>query len=182
MTTAPCHKTRNRSFIQPTAQDSPANRAAIKTCEHCPILKECAAAALTSGNTLNPGYSGPAQGVIQAGVICRGDIATAMELSMIAGVPMPDYAAETRARASTQCINCEKPMVPWTRGEVPEGYVMHRGRNYCTECRAAYDEALIKERRSRGLIKDTDRKRHHKLTDHSGGDIYIDDNQLTLFG
>jgi len=55
-------------------------------------------------------------------------------------------------------------MVRWHRGVTPEGYVMHRGRGYCTGCRAAYNAELKAERERTGdkprLRKIIDRKRH----------------------
>lgn len=185
MPTPPCHRSKNRSFTHPTAKDSAANRAAIKICEHCPIRKQCAADALTAGDTLDSGYSAPAQGVIQAGVVCRGDITTAIELSLIAEIAMPDYNERARIKASAQCKHCERPMVPWTRGEVPEGYVMHRGRNYCTDCRAAYSAELAAEKRRPTLSKDIDRRNHHSVNmpaPRKNTPAAPQADQLSLFG
>lgn len=164
---APCHASKNRAFINPTPNDSPDNRRAISMCNACPIIRECAELALTSGNTLKPGFAGPAQDVIQAGVVCRGDLSTAFALAAVAGQPVPDYQSmetERRAEAPDECVHCEQPMVPWRRDKstIPEGYREHHARGYCSECRVAYKEALEAEPPSgRGLCKEIDRKRHH---------------------
>ena len=182
MAKAACHKTKNRAFITPTAHDSPANRAAIKICQHCPISRECAEQALTSGDTLQGGYSAPAVGVIQAGVLCRGDITTALELALIAGVVVPDYSERGRARAAEYCRHCEQPMVPWTRDEVPSGYRMHYAANFCTECRTAYREYRERNPGDSREIRKTAARRAQgaEAADSSEKSAPID--QLTLFG
>lgn len=65
-------------------------------------------------------------------------------------------------------------MVPWTRGQVPEGYVMHRGRGYCTECRRAYNAALKNVDRAPGLTRPVDRR--HGYSPLS----YIDARRATI--
>lgn len=134
-------------------------------CEECPIRRECAEKALTSGASLDGGYSAPAVGVIQAGVYCDGTDRAAYELSIIAGVPAPERRDSTpRNPVGDRCRECGKPMVRWHRGITPEGYVMHRGRGFCTGCRAAYNAELKAEREANGdppkLRKIIDRKRH----------------------
>ena len=182
MASAACHKTKNRAFITPTAHDSPANRAAIKICEQCPIRRECAEQALTSGDTLQGGYSAPAVGVIQAGVLCRGDITTALELALIAGVAVPDYSELGRARAAEYCRHCEHPMVPWTRDEVPSGYVMHYAANFCTECRAAYREYRERNPGDSSGIRKTAARRAQGAGAADSAENSTSINQLTLFG
>lgn len=143
MDQALCINTNLQGFINPTDNDSPRNRAAIEVCKNCPVIKECAKLALTAGTTLKPGLSGPAQGVIQAGIVCRGDLSTAFLLAKIAETDIPDYGAlenTRRGSAPPECHHCEKPMTKWTRNheEIPEGYVMHYARGFCVQCRAAY--------------------------------------------
>lgn len=130
-------------------------------CDLCPIRTQCATQALTAGTSLDGGHPAPASGVIQAGVICQGDDMTAWTLAQIAGVPLPEYEGRRRATAADHCTNCHAPMVRWTRDQVPEGYVMHHARGFCTGCRAAYTVAYPPSRRRRDrLQKITDRKRH----------------------
>lgn len=184
MAKAACHKTKNRAFITPTAHDSPANRAAIKICQQCPIRRECAEQALTSGDTLQSGYSAPAVGVIQAGVLCRGDITTALELALIAGVAVPDYSERGRARAAEYCRHCEQPMVPWTRDSVPDGYVMHRGRNFCTNCRKAYAAELKRDVKRPTLAGEINRNKPittQKVSEKNTQPIPKEEHQLSLF-
>lgn len=179
-----CNKSPLRSFIAPTPHDSPQNRAAQRICARCPLIRECAEAALTAGNTLKPGFSGPAQGVIQAGVVCRGDLTTAFQLAMIAGVAVPDYQSIERVRrtqAPPECAHCEKPMHRWTRHTevIPDGWVMHYAGGFCTECRAAYREwRKAHPSESRGLRKMIDRKRHHNFERPAP---VVDPGQMELF-
>lgn len=179
---AACHKTKNRAFITPTAHDSPANRAAIKICQQCPMRRECAERALTSGDTLQSGYSAPAVGVIQAGVLCRGDITTALELALIAGVAVPDYSERGRARAAEYCRHCEQPMVPWTRDRVPDGYRMHYAANFCTECRTAYREYREQNPNNTRELRKTADRRAQSAAASDSAQKNDPITQLTLFG
>lgn len=163
---APCHRSRIRGFIDPQAPDHSV-RAAIAVCEACPIRRECARDALTAGNSLDGDFTRPAGAVIQAGIVCHGDQATARALAAIAGVRPPRYRSKgTRPRPASHCVNCEQPMVPWTRDEVPAGFVMHHAKNHCTNCRGAYNQArnatVTKQRPV--MRKHVDRKRHHTET------------------
>lgn len=165
---APCHKTRNTAFINPDGATPQAVRAAQEICAHCPLLKQCAVDALTSGTSIKEDHRAPANDVIQAGVVCRGDMETAWKLAAIAGVPVPTWLIEAErrdnlgARRPDHCRNCHKPMVKWNRyEEQPAGYVMHRGRGFCTQCRKAYNEDLKRNPGKRGVMrKHIDRKRH----------------------
>lgn len=125
-------------------------------CEHCHMLTSCALDGLTAGTTLDGSFESPACDVIMAGVHCTGDTATARALAEIAGVPVPTYRdAAPRPKAEKQCVNCHEPMVPWTRHGAPEGYVMHYARNFCANCRGAYNEAMKgreKRRTNRTLV------------------------------
>lgn len=190
MDKAPCHRSKNRAFINPDAAPPNAIRAAIRICEGCPLRIACAASALTAGTTLDGSRKAPVTGVIQAGIVCRGDLTTAWELSIIADRPIPDYQATvTRRVINDHCTHCNKPMVSWTRDKVPSGHVMHYSRGYCTNCRKAYRAAMEKastepQRQGgltgRGLRKVVDRKRHTTL--HSTPRARRDDaSQLSLF-
>lgn len=163
-TQAACHKTKNTAFINPNAANPAAVRAAITMCEQCPIRRECAQNALTSGSGLNDSGTAPASDVIQAGVVCYGDFETMMRLSQIAErEEVPTAVREHRAQAPDRCRNCHQPMVKWHRAITPEGYVKHYARGFCTECRSAYT-AWKRENNvrsaHRGLRKHIDRKRH----------------------
>ena len=166
----PCHRSLNKAFI--TGEDAPGHsiRAAIAMCEQCPMRRGCARDGLTAGSSLDGSVIAPARGVIQAGVVCRGDDATARALAAIAGVRPPALREKKRRNmAPEECRHCGHPMVSWTRGEVPAGKVMHRGRGYCVGCRAAYAADLKARGRLReGLHKPIDRKRHHELGVKSG--------------
>lgn len=163
---APCHKTKNPAFINPSASTPQAMRAAKKMCEHCPLLKECARAALTSGTSLDGSTIAPANDVFQAGVHCTGDYQTAVRLSLICGDPIPagieEPTTRTRPKPPSNCVHCHRPMVQWNRfEEQPEGYVMHYAKGFCQKCRAAYQSAYPPRRHhQRGLRKEIDRKRH----------------------
>lgn len=160
-----CTGNRNRAFIDAEHAADYSISAAVKVCQSCPILRQCAADALHSGSTLDSSYTRPASAVVQAGVVCRGDGDTARALAEIAGVEVPRYRTKKRRTAPPrQCTNCHRPMVPWTREDVPEGYVMHRGRGICTKCRAAYQEDMERRGRLRhGLHKQIDRGRRHAV-------------------
>lgn len=140
-------------------------------CGGCPIRRECARDALTSGTSLDGSYTRPANDVIQAGVICRGDQGTAIRLAAIAGVEVLPVHEEQEARGHRpdECRHCHRPMVQWTRDQVPDGYAMHHARGYCTGCRKAYAEHMKSQpKRQRGLRKPVDRKRHHAASARRG--------------
>lgn len=157
---APCHRSKNIAFNNPEAASEQSRRAAIEVCHHCPLIVACAAAGLEAGNTLDH-VKQPANGVIQAGVICHGDSVTKMILAHIAGVPLVEdkQRKPRKGRAASKCVNCSQLMVPWTRDVVPDGYVMHHARNYCTECRSAYGAVRAgTESRHVGLRKKPNRR------------------------
>lgn len=158
-TTKPvCRKARNRAFIAPTAVRDYSIRAAVKLCEYCPLKRRCALDALHSGDSLDGSVTSPANDVIAAGVVCVGDEATAEALAAVAGVDVPKYrASSARSKAPERCVNCRHMMVSWTRNKVPEGYVMHHARGYCTGCRKAYEHVLKGVERKPKLAKEIDR-------------------------
>lgn len=146
-------------FINPSNAADYSIRAAIRICEACPIRRRCALDALHAGDSLDGQATSPARAVIAAGVVCKGDKATGAALAGIAGVPPPVYRVVTkRSRAPERCKHCHRLMVSWTRGAVPEGHVMHRGRGYCTNCRTAYSAALQAVEQPVTLSKEIDRK------------------------
>lgn len=147
----PCYATENPAFTNPEGADEQSRHEAIRACESCPVRKQCAKEALTAGASPIDDHRLPAIGVIQAGVVCRGNLKTAQALAAIAGVKVPtkEDFMPPRNNAADQCINCESPMVPWSRNDPPEGYVMHYARQYCTECRSAYQKAYPPKARRR---------------------------------
>lgn len=151
-------------FTNPAGRDAPSTVRAIQICEECPIINQCAKQALTAGSSIDFSNQHPAVGVIQAGVYCDGSQRAAMELGARAGELPPAVEVTPRAKAGDRCKSCGTPMVRWTRDRVPDGYAMHRGRGFCTDCRKAYNEELARARANGearvGLRKQIDRKRH----------------------
>lgn len=183
MTRPACLKTTNRAFDNPTTSPGFSIRAAVKLCQCCPIIRECATRALTAGTSLSEDFRAPANDVIQAGIICRGDQDTAFRLAAVAGVPVPSFLIEERRRArpGDRCRSCGEPMVKWNRNEQqPEGYVKHHARGFCTNCRKAYkawkDENNVPSVQ-RGLRKPIDRHRHVAPSRKKGAPVV----QLPLF-
>lgn len=151
-------------FTNPVGRNAPSTHLAIQICETCPIIRECAKLALTSGSSIDFSNTHPAVGVIQAGVYCDGSPRAAVELGARAGEPAPTVEVAPRAKVGDRCRSCGTPMVRWTRDRVPEGYAMHRGRGFCTGCRQEYNAELERARAAgevqEGLRKPIDRKRH----------------------
>lgn len=171
MGTTPCHRSPNPAFTNLTHAHALSIRAAVTMCEHCPVRQACARDALTAGTSLDGIHIMPANDVVQGGVECWGDLATAAKLATIAGVrELPSYAEqERRAHRPDECVNCHRPMVQWTRDRVPEGYVMMHARGFCTGCRRAYREFMLSQpRRVRGLRKTVDRRRRHAVSERRG--------------
>lgn len=161
---AKCTYTDRELFTNPAERDAPSTIRAIRICETCPIIRQCAKQALTAGSSIDFTATHPAIGVIQAGVYCDGTQRAAMELGARAGELPPTVEVKPRARVGDRCKNCGTPMVRWTRDRVPDGYAMHRGRGFCTNCRKAYNAELARARANgevrEGLRKQIDRKRH----------------------
>lgn len=157
-----CHRTINRAFTNPEGATDLQIRAALKMCGACPVRRECALEALTAGSLPEEGVVAPAVSVIQAGVWCDGSPDVPICLASVAGVKVPTYqrAVRRRQRPPAECRSCGRRMSKWTRGEVEEGTVMHRGRGICVECRGAYQkdmEATGRRRVTRGRRSRLDR-------------------------
>ena len=162
MKQALCKNSKNRAFIDPHRSSKFTIRAAEKICSHCPLLKECAAQALQGGNVLDQRYAGPADGVFQAGIICHGDEGTAIRLAEIAGIThLPVSVEPKRRQPDSVCVSFGSRMVKWTRQAVPEGYVRHHARGYCSNCRAEYRAAIAGTRKR--VTKPIDRNRRHEV-------------------
>ena len=165
---SPCQSSRNRAFLTLDGTPPAEIERARATCRTCPLLRGCALDALHAGTVLDESWQRPAADVVQAGVICRGDADTATALAEVARVEVPEYQDKfTRRmiREGDTCRNCHRPLVSWTRDpeEVPEGYVMHHGRQHCVNCRTQYRRLIATEGRvAIGLRKQIDRHRSHR--------------------
>ena len=144
----PCHASKNPAFLDPWNAPKRSIAAAVHMCrEECHRLRECALEALEAGTALE-GEEGttPARDVLQAGVICDGTVRTVRALAPLAGVSAHKvWRPSTRRRRRVppkECLACQRPMSPWTRGELPEGHVMHYARGFCVQCREPYKRAL----------------------------------------
>lgn len=159
-----CSYKERELFTNPVGRDAPSTQLAVRMCERCPIRRQCAEQALEGGATIDRSLVAPAVGVIQAGVYCDGSERARWELAAVAGHLPPIEESPTRFRPGDRCKACGTPMVKWHRGVTPEGYVMHRGRGYCTQCRSAYNAELARAKAAgdvrTGLRKPIDRKRH----------------------
>lgn len=168
-------------FTNPAGRDAPSTARAIEICNSCPILKECAKKALVGGSNIDMTTRAPANGVIQAGVYCDGSEKAAWQLAVVAGEAPPEGKVVPRFRPGDRCRACGAPMVKWTRDRVPEGYHMHRGRGFCTQCRKAYTLELERARAAgqvrEGLRKPIDRK-HHTAPPRRDREVVI---QFSLF-
>lgn len=147
-TTPLCQGTKNRAFIDVNS-DQFKIAAAVRICEACPLIQECARAALTAGG-LQDGTQAVANGVIQAGVVCQGDHATVDALNAAANAPEATHsphAREVQPRAfitpGQPCKACSRPLWKFTRdrSEIPEGHSMHYAKGWCVNCRVAYKQA-----------------------------------------
>lgn len=90
-----------------------------------------------AGTSLDGSYIRPASGVIQAGVVCRGDESTGDKLSAVAGVPAPEYRdMKPRYVPPETCAGCAEPMAKRRRdgSPTPSGVVVHTAQGLCTIC------------------------------------------------
>lgn len=158
------------AFVYPEDATAEQIYRAKELCHACPSLNTCAKDAISAGDSLSGDYQGPACGVIQAGVLCRGDKATLEKLESVAGVKARNTKKQRKRIVFGQpCRACGAPMVKWSRNQpaMPEGYVAHRGRGFCTGCRSAYNKDLKEWRAAHPedalnkavVRKSTDRKR-----------------------
>ncbi|QCQ89972.1 hypothetical protein [Rhodococcus sp. SGAir0479] len=111
----------------------PATIAAKALCQdRCPrdIFLACARSALTAGTCFEEEETRVADGVVMAGIVCRGDALTERALRRV--IKQLAQAPTTRPN---QCRNCHKPMT--TRRRKLVGHVVHEGGGMCTGCRRA---------------------------------------------
>lgn len=162
-----CLKTKNVAFISPEIAPEHSINAARKLCSVCPLLRSCAEDALTAGNSLDGNVVQAACGVLQAGVICRGDGDTAQALAAIAQVPVPAYRKKrARNHAPSNCVECGAGMVPWSREGAPEGKVMAYARGHCVNCRSAYNALRAREGETVALRKPAPPRGRRRTPDH----------------
>lgn len=134
----------NPIFLKPGVNQE--TKDAIAICETCPIKVWCAKHALTSGYTLDVGRAAPATGVIQAGVWCRGDKATAEKLAEICNQEPPHVGPKPRFKPPKNCLGCGKEMVTRVKGISLQGAALtHGAHGYCRVCDA-------RRRRSHGWV------------------------------
>lgn len=139
------------------------------------MRRACATDALRGGRALNASkYSAAvtSNGVLQAGVWCDGSEQATQQLRQIAGTLAPRPRKKQRRTSVTgkSCVSCGRPLHKWTRDhdEIPAGHVMHYARQYCVNCRAAYNEHLEEWKNDHPdqvathmySRKEIDRKRH----------------------
>lgn len=111
----------------------------LALCQKCPIRQQCATDALTSGSTLDWAHSGPADGVIAAGVVCHGDKATTEALAAVAHCTPPPRPRlrQPAITPGTHCRQCHREMTPRPRGadvHLGPGTVTHCARGLCRVC------------------------------------------------
>lgn len=99
---APCHA-HTLDYLQPGERDDwdtlETTQAALARCRTCPHRAACADDGLKCGTTADGEIIAAADGVIIAGVVCRGDHATLRSLRAVAD---PTY------NAATACLACRK--------------------------------------------------------------------------
>lgn len=120
-------------------ENSPNHQFAQFACDHCPLQRQCAHQALTSGSTLDRNVLVPANGVVQAGVMCKGDERTLHELRTIAHTTdvIPLRWSKPKAPPPTNCLGCGKPMVVRPKGKKLDATLLtHAAHGYCRICDA----------------------------------------------
>lgn len=110
-------------------------------CDHCPLLRQCAHQALTAGNTIDRNVRVPANGVVQAGVMCKGDARTIDELRTIAHTcdVIPLRWARPKPPPPPHCLGCGRPMVTRPKGKSLDASLLtHAAHGYCRICDAEH--------------------------------------------
>lgn len=131
-----------RGFIQRSTLRNwpvhPETVAAQKICRtRCPAgqFRTCAEAALRAGEIFGEtDRPRVADGVVMAGVVCRGDAATARALRRILSAHAEDPNAADR-----RCADCQRPMC--TRRRRKPGHVLHGSGGRCYGCYRASGRA-----------------------------------------
>lgn len=158
-------------FISPDTAPAAMRQRALDLCQSCPLLQQCAADALTTGEPLTDYGTGGtvARGVIMGGVICDGSPTATAALRATAGplAPPPRPQPHRRTVMGQPCVSCGRPLHPWTRTPetIPPGHVMHHARGYCVDCREAYKRARPTPDTGCAVTrKRVDRRRHSRAT------------------
>lgn len=108
-------------------------------CDTCPLLRACAHQALTSGATIDRNLRTPANGVIQAGVICEGDQRTLDELRAVAGTfdVIPLRLKKDKPPPPQRCVGCNRRMITRPKGKsLDHTIITHAAHGYCRTCYA----------------------------------------------
>ena len=122
-----------------------------QACETCPLLQTCAHQALTSGATIDRNMRTPANGVIQAGVVCEGDQHTLDQLRAIAGTfdVIPLRLKKDKPPPPTHCHGCNRRMITRPKGQpLDHRIVTHAAHGYCRTCYAT-------QQRTKGWVPPT---------------------------
>jgi hypothetical protein len=134
---APC--TGHPGFLQPAERPDwhldPVVAAARRLChEQCPPgrFRSCALDALTAGTLEDDLRPRVADGVVMAGIACRGDAATEHALRDIV---RGHAELHWRATRPTHCLGCGRPMT--TRRRRLPGHVVHESAGRCSACTRA---------------------------------------------
>lgn len=112
----------------------PATAAAQRVCTgQCPreMFRACGQAALRAGTLFDDENPSVADGVVMAGVVCRGDTATRRRLLLALG--------EDVTVRPDRCLSCNRPMT--TRRRKRTGYVVHESNGRCSSCKRAEQRA-----------------------------------------
>lgn len=109
----------------------PETLAAQAVCRNlCPTdrFRACAREALRAGQIFDePDRPRVADGVVMAGVVCRGDAATARTLHNLLATDV-----NANGDAGRHCLDCRRPM--YTRRHRKPGHVRHEAGGRCAGC------------------------------------------------
>lgn len=147
----PC-TTRPDLFLQPGEDHNWHTTAAATTARNlcttvCQFRTDCAREALTLGTLEGTNTPRVADGVIAAGIVCRGDADTLYRLQRVAGLlplhrttntPAPTPAQP--AATGTACTGCNTPAVPKDQPRI-DGTVHLAARGLCWACYTAAKRA-----------------------------------------
>ncbi|MHD0300136.1 WhiB family transcriptional regulator [Rhodococcus qingshengii] len=112
-------------------------------CAICPVKRECATAALTSGSTLDAIASTPADDVIAAGVVCEGDDRTARALQAV--IESREY--KPRQPIPEHCKTCGWKLCS-EKVALAVGTIPHHSNGICTLC---YQKARYRQTRTANM-------------------------------
>lgn len=127
-----------QAFLQPSEDPNwhehpDTLRAQVLCNSECPRehFEACALAGLSAGTCEDDLTPRVADGVVMAGVVCRGDIASEHSLRRA----LRGRAVGWRAKRPSRCLGCDRPMT--TRRRKLPGHVVHEAAGHCTACRRA---------------------------------------------